>query len=233
MEDWTCNASAQIGGPTSSRATGNRQTDEGFPATQPRLRRAVPGGIGMRTAAGGPSGRWPNVDWPRGFCEASGREHMAPGSQISGQRNGVRERRQRATTHGPVHSLNGRRPQYTRCNPSPRAPPGGTDACARPVPSGTKQKCKAKSHREELCSDVSWAPFAKKKKRHSESCCCPPPPPPVQATEKVQINTGPTPTVAQTRPWLARSTSKWDLLRWCTRRVRTMPGAPQMIHDSP
>ena len=53
-------------------------------------------------------------------------------------------------------------------------------------------------------------------------------PPLIQATERSQINTVPTPTAAETRPRPARSAWKWELLRWCGQRVRIVPRAPRM-----
>ena len=44
--------------------------------------------------------------------------------------------------------------------PPPPPRPLDTDACARPVPSGTKAEVHSKSQREKLFSDMSWAPFA-------------------------------------------------------------------------
>ena len=72
-------------------------------------------------------------------------------------------------------------PNALRCTP----PPWDPDACARPLPSGTKQKGKANVKSETLFRDMSWAPFAKKN-RHSESNPLPSPCP--ASNEALKIN---------------------------------------------
>ena len=137
------------------------------------------GGVHL-DARGQRRGQLPSAVWTRHRAVKPGkarglRWHTLPRARTVVQGGTDRARRGRAQGGERLIGPASGRQRYIQA--SFHTPLWDTDACARPVPSGTKQKCKAKV-KEKSSSVTCHRHLSRKKNRHST-----PPPPPHTATE--------------------------------------------------